>query len=127
MAEKSRAEYFRELRKAKKQLVFMVDKEKAEALDRKLAQKGESRTEWFRINKGEIVTLIGPNGSGKNSTKNSVNKKGRPPSRQEVVDAQITKPFGLINSFYQASEGKSRRFLWKATMTLLPLSSCSVP
>ena len=79
------------------------------------------------INKGEIVTLIGPNGSGKNSTKNSVNKKGRPPSRQEVVDAQITKPFGLINSFYQASEGKSRRFLWKATMTLLPLSSCSVP
>ena len=26
----------------------MVDKEKAEALDRKLAQKGESRTEWFR-------------------------------------------------------------------------------
>lgn len=48
MAEKSRAEYFRELRKAKKQLVFMVDKEKAEALDQKLAQKGESRTEWFR-------------------------------------------------------------------------------
>ena len=48
MAEKSRAEYFRELRKAKKQLVFMVDKEKAEALDRKLTQKGESRTEWFR-------------------------------------------------------------------------------
>ena len=48
MAEKSRAEYFRELRKAKKQLVFMVDKEKAEALDRKLAQKGASRTEWFR-------------------------------------------------------------------------------
>lgn len=48
MAKKSRAEYFRELRKAKKQLVFMVDKEKAEALDRKLAQKGESRTEWFR-------------------------------------------------------------------------------
>jgi len=48
LAEKSRAEYFRELRKAKKQLVFMVDKEKAKALDRKLAQKGESRTEWFR-------------------------------------------------------------------------------
>lgn len=48
MAEKSRAEYFRELRKTKKQLVFLVDKEKAEALDRKLAQKGEGRTEWFR-------------------------------------------------------------------------------
>ena len=37
MAEKSRAEYFRELRKTKKQLVFLVDK-----------QKGEGRTEWFR-------------------------------------------------------------------------------
>lgn len=48
MAEKSRAEYFRELRKAKKQLVFLVDKDKAEALDKKLAEKGEGRTEWFR-------------------------------------------------------------------------------
>nr|DAG70400.1 MAG TPA: replication regulatory protein [Caudoviricetes sp.] len=48
MAEKSRAEYFRERRKAMKQLVFMVDKEKAEALDRKLAENGEGRTEWFR-------------------------------------------------------------------------------
>lgn len=48
MAPESRAEYFRELRKTKKQLVFMVDKDKAEKLDRKLAQKGEGRTEWFR-------------------------------------------------------------------------------
>ena len=48
VAEKSRAEYFRERRKAMKQLVFMVDKEKAEALDKKLAEKGEGRTEWFR-------------------------------------------------------------------------------
>lgn len=48
MAEKSRAEYFRELRKTKKQLVFMVDKEKAEALDKKLKQRGEGRTEWFK-------------------------------------------------------------------------------
>lgn len=48
MAGKSRAEYFRELRKAKKQLVFMVDREKAEALDRKLAEKGEGRTQWFK-------------------------------------------------------------------------------
>lgn len=48
MADKSRAEYFRELRKAKKQLVFMVDKDKAEKLDKKLADRGESRTEWFR-------------------------------------------------------------------------------
>lgn len=31
-----------------KQLVFMVDKEKAEALDKKLSERGEGRTEWFR-------------------------------------------------------------------------------
>lgn len=48
MAEKSRAEYFRERRKNLRQLVFMVDREKAEALDKKLKQKGEGRTEWFR-------------------------------------------------------------------------------
>ena len=48
MANKSRAEYFRGLRKTKKQLVFLVDKEKAAELDRKLESKGESRAEWFR-------------------------------------------------------------------------------
>lgn len=48
MSPESRAEYFRERRKAMKQLVFMVDREKAEALDRKLTEKGQSRIEWFR-------------------------------------------------------------------------------
>lgn len=48
MADKSRAEYFRERRKQKKQLVFMVDRDKAEALDKKLEERGEGRTEWFR-------------------------------------------------------------------------------
>lgn len=48
MSPESRAEYFRKLRKVKKQLVFMVDKEKAEALDKKLADRGETRSEWFR-------------------------------------------------------------------------------
>ena len=48
MAEKSRAEYFRERRNAKKQLVFMVDRDKAEALDQKLEERSEGRTEWFR-------------------------------------------------------------------------------
>ena len=48
MSPESRAEYFRERRKVKKQLVFMVDKDKAEALDKKLEQRGESRIEWFR-------------------------------------------------------------------------------
>lgn len=31
-----------------KQLVFMVDREKAEELDKKLQAKGQSRIEWFR-------------------------------------------------------------------------------
>lgn len=48
MAGKSRAEYFRELRKKQKQIVFLIDRDKAEALDRKLSERGESRTEWFR-------------------------------------------------------------------------------
>ena len=48
MSPESRAEYFRERRKVKKQLVFMVDREKAEALDRKLKERGESRIDWFR-------------------------------------------------------------------------------
>ena len=48
MAEKSRAEYFRELRKAKKQLVFLVDRDKADALDRKLSERGDGSTGWIR-------------------------------------------------------------------------------
>ena len=48
MPPESRAEYFRERRKSMKQLVFMVDREKAEELDRKLQAKGQSRIEWFR-------------------------------------------------------------------------------
>ena len=48
MAEKSRAEYFRERRKKLRQWTFLVDNEKADALDRKLAEQGRTRTEWFR-------------------------------------------------------------------------------
>lgn len=56
MADKSRAEYFRERRKQKKQLVFMVDREKAEALDKKLEERGEGRTEWFRRKLDEEIS-----------------------------------------------------------------------
>lgn len=56
MADKSRAEYFRERRKQKKQLVFMVDRDKAEALDNKLAERGEGRTEWFRRKLDEEIS-----------------------------------------------------------------------
>lgn len=48
MADKSRAEYFRNRRKTKKQLVFMVDPQKAERLDAKLKSEGIGRTEWLR-------------------------------------------------------------------------------
>ena len=48
MTEKSRADYFRKRRRNMKQLVFMIDKEKGEALDRKLKETGLGRTEWFR-------------------------------------------------------------------------------
>lgn len=48
MEQRSRAEYYRERRKRLKQLVFMVDKEKAETLDKILSDRGENRIDWFR-------------------------------------------------------------------------------
>lgn len=48
MEQKSRAEYYRERRKKLKQLVFMVDKGKAEKLDKILSDREESRVDWFR-------------------------------------------------------------------------------
>lgn len=48
MSPESRAAYFRDRRKKFKQLVFMLEREKAEELDTKLEQRGEKRTEWFR-------------------------------------------------------------------------------
>lgn len=56
MTEKSRADYFRERRRNMKQLVFMIDKEKGDALDRKLKEKGVGRTEWFRQKVEEEIT-----------------------------------------------------------------------
>lgn len=47
MAPESRAEYFRELRKKKKQFVVLVDNEKMKLLDEKLAENGETRTAWL--------------------------------------------------------------------------------
>ncbi len=56
MANKSRAEYYRNRRKIKKQLVFMVDKEKAEELDAKLAERGQTRIDWFRAKLDEELS-----------------------------------------------------------------------
>lgn len=48
MADPKRTEYFRNRRRSMKQIVFMLDKERAEALDQKLKEMGIGRTEWFR-------------------------------------------------------------------------------
>ena len=48
MSPESRAEYFRERRAKLKQMVFMLDREKADELDKVLQQRKESRASWFR-------------------------------------------------------------------------------
>lgn len=47
MANKSRAEYFRERRKTMKQFNVMLKKEKIEALEEKIKSKGKTKVEWF--------------------------------------------------------------------------------
>lgn len=47
MANKSRAEYFRERRKTMKQFNVMLKKEKIEALEEKIKQQGKTKVEWF--------------------------------------------------------------------------------
>lgn len=59
MSPKSRAEYFRERRKKLRQLVFMVDPEKANALDALLDKQGISRAEWFRTVLDETLAKKG--------------------------------------------------------------------
>ena len=48
MQPESRAEYFRERRKKLKQIVFMIEPEKAERLDDILRKRNETRAAWFR-------------------------------------------------------------------------------
>lgn len=47
MAEKSRAEYFRERRKSKKQFSVLLDRDKVEALEVKLTEQGKSKAGWL--------------------------------------------------------------------------------
>lgn len=55
VADSNRTEYFRNRRKSMKQIVFLVDKEKAAALDKKLIDQGIGRTEWFRQKMDEEI------------------------------------------------------------------------
>lgn len=48
VAAKSRADYFRERRKTIKQFSANLDKEVIEALDKKLKDKGMTRTDWLK-------------------------------------------------------------------------------
>ena len=47
MAGKSRAVYFREIRKTMKQFNVMLDREKIERLEMKLAGQGRTKAEWL--------------------------------------------------------------------------------
>lgn len=47
MADKSRAEYFRDRRKTMKQFNVMLKKEKIEALEVRLKEQGKTRVQWF--------------------------------------------------------------------------------
>lgn len=47
MAEKSRAEYFRQRRKTMKQFNVMLKREKVEALEIKLKAIGKTKAEWL--------------------------------------------------------------------------------
>lgn len=47
MSPESRAEYFRERRKLKKQFSVLSDRERVEALELKLKGQGKTKTKWF--------------------------------------------------------------------------------
>lgn len=47
MADKSRAEYFRERRKDKKNFGALLDRSKVERMETKLKEIGSTKTEWL--------------------------------------------------------------------------------
>lgn len=47
MAQESRAEYFRERRKNKKQFSVLSSRERVEALEAKLKEQGKTKVQWF--------------------------------------------------------------------------------
>lgn len=56
MADEKRTEYFRNRRRSKKQIVFLLEKEQADLLDEKLKSQGIGRTEWFRTKVDEEIS-----------------------------------------------------------------------
>ncbi len=47
MSPESRAEYFRERRKTKKQFSVLANREKVESLEEKLKEQGKTKVDWF--------------------------------------------------------------------------------
>ena len=56
MSPESRAEYFRERRKTKKQFSVLSDRERVEALEEKLKRQGKTKTKWFEEKADEELT-----------------------------------------------------------------------
>ena len=47
MADKSRADYFRQRRETRKHFSVLIDRRKAEAIEQKLAEEGKTKTAWL--------------------------------------------------------------------------------
>lgn len=47
MTQKSRAEYFRERRKDRKDFSVLIPKEKYDKIDKKLKEQNKTKTEWL--------------------------------------------------------------------------------
>lgn len=56
MAQESRAEYFRERRKTKKQFSVLAERELVEALEVKLKETGTSKVKWFEEKASEELS-----------------------------------------------------------------------
>ena len=63
---KSRAEYFRQRRKAMKQFTVMLKREKIEAFEEKLKQQGITKVGWFEKKVDEELAEIKEDDSNDN-------------------------------------------------------------
>lgn len=56
MAQESRAEYFRERRKNKKQFSVLSNRELVESLEAKLKKQGKTKVQWFEEKANEELS-----------------------------------------------------------------------
>ena len=56
MPDKSRADYFKERRKTIGQFSVSVPREKLDALDKKLREKGKTKTAWLNEKIDEVIS-----------------------------------------------------------------------